>query len=49
MSKTKTSKFNDSGNMLPVFIASVVVGVDLIMKASFDAQLSCNFPVTISF
>jgi len=32
MSKTKTSKFNDSGNMLPFFIASVGLGIDFICK-----------------
>jgi len=39
MSKTKTSKFNDSGNMLPVFIASVVVGIDLIMKENLIPKI----------
>lgn len=32
MSKTKTSKFNDSGNMLPFFLASIGLGIDLICK-----------------
>ncbi len=35
MSKTKTSKFNDSGNMLPFFLASIGLGIDLIYKVSF--------------
>ena len=32
MSKTKYGKFNDSGNMLPFYVASVAVAVDQIMK-----------------
>ena len=41
MSKTKYSKFNDSGNMLPFYLASIIVGVDQIQKVltlmfSFD-------------
>ncbi|XP_065063105.1 translocating chain-associated membrane protein 1-like 1 [Rhopilema esculentum] len=39
MSKTKTSKFNDSGNMLPIFIASIGVGIDLIMKENLIPKI----------
>lgn len=39
MSKTKTSKFNDSGNMLPFFIASVGLGIDLLIKENFFPKL----------
>jgi len=39
MSKTKTSKFNDSGNMLPIFIASVGVGIDLIIKENLIPKI----------
>lgn len=39
MSKTKTSKFNDSGNMLPAFIASVALGIELIMKENLVPKI----------
>lgn len=32
MSKTKHSKFNDSGNMLPFYVLSIGVAVDQITK-----------------
>jgi len=35
MSKTKYSKFNDSGNMLPFYGVSVAVAVDQISKVYF--------------
>eukprot|EP00794_Sanderia_malayensis_P012156 gene12156-13410_t len=39
MSKTKTSKFNDSGNMLPFFIASIGLGIDLLIKENIFAHI----------
>ena len=32
MSKTKFSKFNDSGNMLPFYLASIFFAVDQVSK-----------------
>jgi len=40
MSKTKHSKFNDSGNMLPFFIASIGFAIDQIQKLGILPQFS---------
>lgn len=40
MSKTKYGKFNDSGNMLPFYVASVAVAVDQIMKLELLPKVS---------
>lgn len=49
MSKTKHSKFNDSGNLLPFFLLSIGVGIDLITKnETFPhfSKLWDNYPQT---
>jgi len=49
MSKTKNSKFNDSGNMLPFFAVSIGVGIDLVTKhETFPhfSKLWTNYPQT---
>ena len=42
MSKTKTSKFNDSGNLIPFFLFSIGMGIKMIQDVSFFSILQLS-------
>jgi len=45
LSKTKNTKFNDSGILLPFYFFFAAWGADIIVKVKYAAKMICDFKI----